>query len=477
MAKAKTLNLANLEALGAKRLAELLLELSTGSAVAKRQLRLALAGGIGSAEAAREVARRLAAITRAKTFIDWRKVKEVAVDLERQHRAILDMVAPADPREAFDLLWRLVECAEPVFSRSNDGSGRLAAVFRAAAGDLGPLAQAARLDQLRLAGRILDALRQDGYGLWQAVIAILAPTLGDVGLTELQRQLAAWQSEPSQTAAAEDRRVVGWGRAGPMYADEIEAGHRQRAIRYALQQVADALGDVDAYIAQVEPGSRKVPMVAASIARRLLLAGRPGEAWDAIEAVSPDLREFNATEWEQARVDTLVALGRPEDAQAFRWKRFTSTLDVAHLRAHLRELPDFEDFEAEQRAMQHALRHPNVHQALGFLVAWPNLEKASQLVLTRTSELNGDLYELLSPAADALETKYPMAATLLRRAMIDFTLSKARSSRYGHAARHLSECAVLAQRIDDFGIEPTHTTYEQALRAVHGRKTAFWHEV
>jgi len=43
--------------------------------------------------------------------------------------------------------------------------------------------------------------------------------------------------------------------------------------------------------------------------------------------------------------------------------------------------------------------------------------------------LSGDLYELLSLAAEALETRYPLAATLLRRAMIGFTLSHARSSR------------------------------------------------
>lgn len=477
MANAKTLNLTNLEALGAKRLAELLMELSTGSAAAKRQLRLALAGEAGSAEAAREVSKRLAAIAKAKTFINWRGVKPLVVDLERQHRAILDLVAPADPREAFDLLWRLVECAEPVFARSDDGSGRLAAVFRAAAGDMGPLAQAARVDQHHLAGRVLDALRHDGYGLWQGVISILAPVLGETGLAELQRQLTAWQAEPAEKPAKADRRIVAWGTAGPMFADEMETEHRLRTARYALQQVADALGDVDAYIAQVEPGSRQVPLVAADIARRLLAARRPNEAWDAIEAVPPDQREWNATEWEQARVDTLIALDRQEEAQSFRWERFKTTLDVAHLRAHLDELPDFEDFEAEQRAMQHALTYSNVHQALGFLVGWPNLEKAAVLVVERARQLNGDLYELLSQAADALDAKYPLAATLLRRAMIDFTLTKARSSRYGHAARHLAECAALAKRVDDYGTEPSHTVYEQSLRAVHGLKTAFWQEV
>ena len=60
MASKKALNTKNLEALGVQRLAELLIEISTGNAAAKRRLRLELAGGAGPAEVAREVRKRLA---------------------------------------------------------------------------------------------------------------------------------------------------------------------------------------------------------------------------------------------------------------------------------------------------------------------------------------------------------------------------------------------------------------------------------
>ena len=122
----------------------------------------------------------------------------------------------------------------------------------------------------------------------------------------------------------------------------------------------------------------------------------------------------------------LEALGRLEEAQAFRWDRFAATLNAAHLRAYLRKLPDFDNVEAEQRALAHALNFKDVHRSLEFLVAWPALRRASELVLGRAKALNGHLYELLSPAADALESRHPLAATLLRRAMIDFTLSAGR---------------------------------------------------
>ena len=72
MAARTTLNAKNLEAVGAPRLAELLLEISAGDTGAKRRLRLALAGSKGPVEVAREIRKRLATIARATAYVDWR---------------------------------------------------------------------------------------------------------------------------------------------------------------------------------------------------------------------------------------------------------------------------------------------------------------------------------------------------------------------------------------------------------------------
>ena len=44
--------------------------------------------------------------------------------------------------------------------------------------------------------------------------------------------------------------MIGWGTSGPLYADEITGNRRESTIRLALQEIADAQGDVDAFIAQ-----------------------------------------------------------------------------------------------------------------------------------------------------------------------------------------------------------------------------------
>ena len=110
-----------------------------------------------------------------------------------------------------------------------------------------------------------------------------------------------------------------------------------------------------------------------------------------------------------------------------------------------------------------------------FTVSWPALDKAALIVLARATELNGDHYEVLSPAADALAAKHPLAATLILRAMIDFALKtksseaipacgttilrNARACRNGcRYFRNLNRMNITAAR----------------LKSEHGPKTSFW---
>ncbi len=133
--------------------------------------------------------------------------------------------------------------------------------------------------------------------------------------------------------------------------------------------------------------------------------------------------------------------------------------------------------DAEEKALDHAQRFPNRLGSLSFLVSWPALDKASGLVIEHAKDLDGDHYEILIPAADALAAKHPLAATLVLRAMIDFTLSRRRSTRYKHAARHLLECSSLSSSIQDFGTYETHEAYEAWLKREHSRKQSFWNLV
>jgi hypothetical protein len=474
VASNKTLNTKNLTALGAARLAELLIEVSTGNAAAKRRLRLELAGAQSPGEVAKEVRKRLLTIARSQSFVDWQNRKALVGDLETQRRAIVDQIAKVDLVEALELLWRFTALANSVFNRCDDSSGTVIGIFHAACRNLGEIAQAAKVAPEILAERAFNALNENDYGQYDGLIGVLSPALGPTGLEQLKERFLELAKAPIERPKDKDRKVIGWGTGGALYADEIAARQRESTIRLALQEIADAQGDVDGFIAQQSDKAKSVPRVAAEIARRLLEVGRSNEAWSAINAVDKNRPGWIPFEWEEVRLEVMEALGRKVDAQAFRWQCFEQTLNGDHLRAYLKRMPDFEEIEAEERAMSYALGFPNVHQALAFLVLWPSLDKAAELAVQRAADLNGDHYEILTPAADALAVKHPLASTILLRAMIDFSLKNGRATRYRHAARHLSACASISPAIPHFGAFETHDAYVTRLKVEHGRKSAFW---
>ena len=470
----KTLNAKNLEALGAERLAELLIEISAGDAAAKRRLRLELAGAQSPAEAAREIRKRLSAITRSRTFVDWQNRRALVDDLETQRRAIVEQVAKADVTEALDLMWGFLALANSIFERCDDSSGTVIGIFHSAANELGELAKAANADSKALADRTFQALIENNYGQFDYLISALRPALGEEGLEHLKQRMIALSKEPVKKLPEEERRKIGWSSGGSIYEDDIANRHRASVIHLALKEIADAQGDVDSFIAQYDSQTRKVPRIAAHIARRLLAAGRTEEALQTIEATEHTRSGWLDFEWEDARIDVLDALGRSDDAQAVRRSCFERSLSPMHLRAYLKRLPDFDDIEAENRALDYAEKYKGLLQALSFLASWPALDRAANLVINRSEELHGDHYEILTPAANALAGKHPLAATLLLRAMIDFSLDQGRSSRYRHASRHLMDCASLALSIPDFGKFETHEAFVARLRAQHGKKSSFW---
>ena len=220
-----------------------------------------------------------------------------------------------------------------------------------------------------------------------------------------------------------------------------------------MRDIADCENEVDAFIDTYEGFDLTNPAYATEIAQRLLRAGRPEETLLYLDQGAPNERnrQFKALDWCDIRIGVLDALGRRDDAQALRFSLFEQNLSAPHLE-----------------------RHDNVHAALAFLINWPALDRAARVVDARVEEIDGDLYELLDPAASALEGKHPLAAVLLRRSLIDFTLQKARATRYRHAVRHVREIESQQSDIADYGRHESHDDYMARIKREHARKPAFW---
>ena len=234
MTSKKTLNPTNLEALGAERLAELLIEISKGRPAARRLLRLELAGAEGTAELAREVRHRMATIRRSRAVIDSRRRRDLVDDLELCRRTIVDRIPGEDASEALDLMWQYMGLANPIQNRLHYTDETIVGAFSAS--DPGDIASSASPDPHKLAERAFEALTQNAHGQYDGLIGALMPTLGHEGLERLKQLMTEYSNTPAVQLPEAHRRKIHWRHLGT----DIEA---ETAERLRLQTARSALQD------------------------------------------------------------------------------------------------------------------------------------------------------------------------------------------------------------------------------------------
>lgn len=242
----------------------------------------------------------------------------------------------------------------------------------------------------------------------------------------------------------------------------------------ALEAIADAANDVDAFIDL--QGDPKQPSTAFRIATRLHAVGRDVEALSVLEAARGQLHRTDLT-WITMRIEILEASGHSDAAQGLRLQTFRQTLDPVYLRTYLKRLPDFEDVEAEDAELDAAITADDASGALWLLIQWPSLDRAARLVLARSKEISGENRERLGLAADRLAARYPAAASLLYRRMVEAILISALSVYYADGAGYVWEAERLGTRIPDHtDIEP-HSLWVKRLREVYRHRQDFWQRV
>jgi hypothetical protein len=453
MATRKKVSKDKLCKLGAEALSELLIEESDRNAALKQRLVLLLASQEGPNAVAKEVRKRIATFARSTSFVDWKAVRKFEQDLRLPLAAIVRQIAPADREQALELMWRFLDLSESCMERCDDSSGVIGGLFRDAVDWLGDIASNHPSLPDTFVDDVFERLQRNGYGIYDNLLTAVHPALSAANIDDLRQRLKNWHEA-----------ALGGSNSRKMGAIAAKLG---------LQALADAEGDVDSYIETHDANSLSNPAIVACVATRLVAAGRAKEALSYLDDAIPE-GEFGFIEWNDARIAALAASGDEAGAQNRRWQMFQRTLDDRYLREYLRELPDFEDVDAEQKALAWAETAEDVHRALALLTYWPAHDRASRLVLSRISEMDGNAYYILSPVAESLQAKYPLAAVLLRRSLIEATLNGAKSTRYKHAVRHMLEIDGLDRQITNYGEHESHEEFLSRIRQKHSRKRGFW---
>lgn len=374
----------NLVRLGAGRLAEILAGVAETRPDLKRRLRMELAAEEGPSTLAAQIDRRLAAFETSRGQVTWRQGPAFLRDLDAVRQLIAERLAALDRHAAVERLLRFIDAARQLEARYRERGGKFDAVFERAASDLGRLLGG--LAPELAAAMLVESLARNSSG-WKAWL----PGLLAHAPLELAREALHDMSERRGA-------VPGW--------------------ISLIRQLADAAGDVDAVRATYTAQALGTPSIAAELARRFLTAGRIAEAGDILRAAAPRRNAGGGADldfdWESVWIDVLERSGEAAAAQQARWASFERTLSSDRLRAFVSRLSDFDDVEAETRAIKIAAEHADFQRGLGFLMTWPSLAAAAGMIERRSDEIRAPS-EAVELWASKLRRRYPRAAHLLLR--------------------------------------------------------------
>ena len=445
----KTLSQTNLAQLGADRLASLLFAAAATDPALKRSLRLELASELGAAELAQALDKRLDELATSCARISWRKRPELLRELLLLRTMIVDRLAVADGALAFPRLVAWLDLQEPLQARTKDPREELAALFEAAAPELGPMASAA--------GK-----------------SAALPVLADAILT----RSSTWVPVLGRAIGTLDHELAE-GLLASLTVTQVPQSGRLALI---VRRLADHVGHLDIWLSSFDDKTAQQPEIQVERALRLARGDRAVEARAALEAAllqpsrkrlgwhAPEPAPVRDERWFDAEIAVLDSERRSDDAMTARWLKFERTLSVASLNDIVSRLDDFEDVVATDRALAFAASYFDLNRGLTFMLEQGALREAAETILARFRELNGRA-DASSLWASRLAARYPVAAMLLLRARAKALVEMSGSFEAEGVSQMLDEAQSLAAGAAGEGEIIPHSAYLEDLRATVARSS------
>jgi len=391
---------------------------------------------------------KLSGLKRSKRFVERREARQLAEKLEEM---LIDLAsAEPDAIIGIRLVSDLFKCDSSIFERCDDSYGLVGDFFRYSAGVLF-VEYAERIDDKDcLCNLLFDLYEEDNYGVRAILLDEAHHYLDEEALRKLVDRM--WERCEKEE-------------------DEYKRHHWTSGIASIARQVKDPVLFEAAYKKSWPVLHNKALL---DIAAVYLEAGEPEAALDRVQRIE-SIEMHRAGERDQLLLSIYKELGDDGKITETAWRIFRRERGGLALERLLEVIGDEKRktvIDGETEAIMASDRFS--YSDASFLVQVGRLEAAEAYLLSHYDSLDGDVYFILKPLAEALEDERPLGATVLYRALLDSILSRAVSKYYNHGVRYLKKLDQLEIRIDDWKDLPSHDEYKADIQVTHGRKRSFW---
>jgi hypothetical protein len=399
------------------------------------------------------------ALKRSTKFIDYYKADAFTNELY-QLSGNIELLIDSDAQAASELIVSLFNIDKSIYERVDDSNGCIGTFYY----HLCEVLAKAWLninnpDKSSLAQITADLLANDEYNSMEHLISMLQPALGADGLQVLEEKLETYQDK--------------------FYDFQL---------RSMFLQIADAQKNVDKYIQRLNVNDESISEKdVCNIAKRLIDNWREAEAIDWLMNKPNQLQVDGSSHINigavssDNRLDLLLtafdAENMLEEATSLRWQLFKKSLNGKYYKGLLQYQTGKALENVRNEALDFALNNfkGDFDSLLHFLDSIQEYDHMSNLIIDNLNALTSYNYSFYRTLSKTLsQNSYNLAATLLRRQLIDTVLTQARSKIYHYAVSDLKLCLRFGEMVEDWRGFDDNQAYLLSLKKNHSRKTAFW---
>ncbi|GAB4375734.1 MAG: hypothetical protein Kow0062_15130 [Acidobacteriota bacterium] len=362
-------------------------------------------------------------------------VPRVAADVREVVRSVGRMLASGHPERGLELIQ---EIAWETWRRMEDADDR--------DGVLGSLVHEILLewvkgwseiegrDRTQIARQLFAWLVEDAGAATSRLVVEARQALGPAGLTELRRLL-----EPA-LEERKARRATGEGGVDAFAHDDPVASR----LASALREVAEALGDLDGFLALCRPdgGDGHAVLLAAN---RLVHEGRLEAALEWVTRGLPASAGSDRAALEDLRIKLLVHLDRRREAAEAAWQAFLREPGGASFRRLVESVGETTRADWRKRALEAVEAGADATALVDVIVAAEEAERLAHRLETAPEFVLSASSRSLGQAARLLARRYPEASARIETDLAERILRDGDSRRYDRVLEHLRRAQSLLE--------------------------------
>ncbi len=437
--------------LGAEKLADALLDLSTRSDQARKLVERLLSS---PEDSLRYFKAKLAGLKRRERFVGKGEARSYAQELADFLADI--QAAIEDPKTGLELVVALFEIDSKILESCDDSYGFMGEIFRFDATELFTHYARDIANKSYLSDLVFKLYQEDEYGVREKLVDQASQFLPEETLRSLAQRF--WENAENIDKTTTDGQYT--------------ARHSLFAVESLARQLQDAPLFEKAALA-IWPDLS--PATCLNIAEVYLEAQDPGKALHWVKQI-PQKTILEEYRRDKLLLDVYRKINDQEKLAEVAWKMFRQHKDIDTLEELLSIIGEHQREKVIAEASQEILVTPSFsYSDLSFLLDTNQIDLAQKYLLENVTALNGDLYNLMLPLAQRFEKENRLlAATVIYRELLESILSRAQSKYYHHGVRYLKKLEELAPQVSDWQGFPPHELYYQKIAETHARKKSFW---